>query len=112
MAGRGGFVYGPRDIPHTFTVRSDQARFLLVTEPAAFDGFVRALGQPAERLEIPDGAGAPPDMGGLVATDRSRAKRAAVLCMVGGLSSASTRSGHRHGAVLKHGSEAAHAKVK
>jgi hypothetical protein len=73
VAGRGGFVYGPRDIPHTFTVSSDQARFLLVTEPAAFDGFVRAPGQPAERLEIPDGAGGPPDMGALVATDRSRA---------------------------------------
>jgi mannose-6-phosphate isomerase-like protein (cupin superfamily) len=68
VAGPGGFVYGPRDIPHTFTVSSAQARFLLVTHPGAFDGFVRALGQPAERLEIPDGAGAPPDMGVLVAT--------------------------------------------
>jgi hypothetical protein len=29
---------------------------------------VRALGQPAERLEIPDGAGAPPDMNLLAAT--------------------------------------------
>ena len=68
VAGAGGFVYGPRDIPHTFTVSSEQARFLLVTHPGAFDGFVRALGQPAERLEIPDGPGAPPDMGLLAAT--------------------------------------------
>jgi mannose-6-phosphate isomerase-like protein (cupin superfamily) len=68
VAGPGGFVYGPRDIPHTFTVSSEQARFLLVTHPGAFDGFVRALGQPAERLEVPDGAGAPPDMGLLAAT--------------------------------------------
>jgi len=68
MAGPGGFVYGPRDIPHTFTVSSEQARFLLVTHPGAFDGFVRALGQPAERLEIPDGPGALPDMGLLAAT--------------------------------------------
>src|SRR4051794_33134517 len=68
VAGPGGFVYGPRDIPHTFTVSSERARFLLVTHPGAFDGFVRALGQPAERLEIPDDAGAPPDMGLLAAT--------------------------------------------
>jgi quercetin dioxygenase-like cupin family protein len=30
----GSFVYGPREIPHTFTVSSEQARFLLVAEPA------------------------------------------------------------------------------
>jgi quercetin dioxygenase-like cupin family protein len=30
----GSFVYGPRGVPHTFTVRSEQARFLLVVEPA------------------------------------------------------------------------------
>jgi hypothetical protein len=68
VAGPGGFVYGPRDIPHTFTVSSEEARFLLVTHPGAFDGFVRTLGQPAERLEVPDGPGAPPDMALLAAT--------------------------------------------
>ena len=58
----GSFVYGPRDVPHTFTVSSEQARFLLVTEPAGFDSFVRAVGQPAPRLEIPPAPTAPPDM--------------------------------------------------
>ena len=57
----GSFVYGPRDIPHTFTVSSEQARFLLVTEPAGFEES-RALAQPAERLDIPPAPGAPPDM--------------------------------------------------
>ena len=33
----GSFVYGPRDIPHTFVVSSDQARYLLVVEPAGFE---------------------------------------------------------------------------
>lgn len=33
VAPAGAFVYGPRDIPHTFTVTSEQARFLLVAEP-------------------------------------------------------------------------------
>lgn len=62
VAGAGSFVYGPRDIPHTFAVSSDQARFLLVTEPAGFENFVRALAVPAERLGIPPAPTAPPDM--------------------------------------------------
>jgi quercetin dioxygenase-like cupin family protein len=62
VAGPGGFVYGPRDIPHTFMVTSDEARFLLVAEPAGFDDFVRTVGQPAERLEIPPPATEPPDV--------------------------------------------------
>jgi quercetin dioxygenase-like cupin family protein len=49
----GSFVYGPRGIPHTFLVSSEQARFLLVTEPAGFEGFMRTLSEPAARLEIP-----------------------------------------------------------
>jgi quercetin dioxygenase-like cupin family protein len=58
----GSFVYGPREIPHTFIVSSEQARFLLVVEPAGFEGFVRALGQPAQQLEIPPPATEPPDV--------------------------------------------------
>jgi quercetin dioxygenase-like cupin family protein len=49
----GSFVYGPRDTPHTYTVNSDTARFLVVTEPAGFDNFVRALAQPAAKRVIP-----------------------------------------------------------
>lgn len=60
------FVYGPRDIPHTFTVSSDRARFLLVTEPASFENFMRALSEPAPRLEIPPAPTTPPDMGAMV----------------------------------------------
>jgi quercetin dioxygenase-like cupin family protein len=61
----GSFVYGPRDVPHTFIVSSDEARFLLVTEPAGFEAFMRAVGTPAERLEIPPAATEPPDVEGL-----------------------------------------------
>ncbi len=63
----GTFVYGPRDIPHTFTVTSDQARFLLVSEPGGFDAFLRAAAVPAERLEIPPPPTEAPDITGLTA---------------------------------------------
>jgi hypothetical protein len=63
----GSFVYGPRDVPHTFIVSSEQARFLLVTEPGDFGGFVRALSKPAQRLAIPPAPTEPPDMGAMTA---------------------------------------------
>jgi quercetin dioxygenase-like cupin family protein len=62
VAPAGSFVYGPREVAHTFVVSSEQARFLLVTEPAGFEGFVRALAEPATAAEIPPAPTAPPDM--------------------------------------------------
>ena len=49
-------------MPHTFLVSSEQARFLLVTEPAGFEGFIRALAVAADSPEIPPAPTAPPDM--------------------------------------------------
>ena len=57
----GSFVYGPRGVPHTFAVTSPEARFLLVTEPAGFEGFMRALAEPARTLTLPPPASRPPD---------------------------------------------------
>jgi hypothetical protein len=49
----GSFVYGPRDIPHTFVVTSPVARFLLVTEPGGFDNFMRSIAVPAATRTLP-----------------------------------------------------------
>ena len=72
MAGRstplpGRFVYGPRGVPHTFTVSSAEARFLLVAEPGGFEGFLRAVGEPAQALTLPPAPDGPPDLERLVA---------------------------------------------
>jgi quercetin dioxygenase-like cupin family protein len=56
----GSFVFGPRNVPHTFTVTSAEARFLLVTEPAGFEGFLRTLSVPAEALTLPPPSVEPP----------------------------------------------------
>ncbi|NXY94798.1 cupin domain-containing protein [Streptomyces sp. BR123] len=58
----GAFVYGPRGLPHTFRVTSPEARFLHVTEPGGFDGFLRSLARPAPSLEIPPADVALPDL--------------------------------------------------
>jgi quercetin dioxygenase-like cupin family protein len=49
----GAFVYGPRGIPHTFTVTSPTARFLLMAQPAGFESFVKALSEPAKTRTLP-----------------------------------------------------------
>ncbi len=60
VAPAGSFVYGPRDIPHTFVVTSTEARFLMVTDPAPFADFVRALSVPAEAMTLPPASVEPP----------------------------------------------------
>ena len=60
VAPAGSFVYGPRDIAHTFVVTSTEARFLMVTEPAPFADFVRALSEPANSLTLPPASVEPP----------------------------------------------------
>src|ERR1700694_913747 len=67
QAPAGSFVYGPRDIPHTFEVTSNQARFLLVTDPAGFERFMRAAGEPAQSLTLPPPPSEPPDPARLAA---------------------------------------------
>jgi quercetin dioxygenase-like cupin family protein len=56
----GSFVFGPRGIPHTFLVSSAEARFLLVTEPAGLEDFVRELSQPADARTLPPAGIVPP----------------------------------------------------
>ena len=43
----------PRGIPHTYRVESPEARLLVFCTPARFDGFVRAVSQPADAEELP-----------------------------------------------------------
>lgn len=63
----GGFVFLPAGRPHTFLVTSETARFLLVTGPGGFEEFVREVGVPAARREIPPPATEPPDVAALTA---------------------------------------------
>lgn len=61
-AGAGTFVFGPREIAHGFkVVGASPARMLLMTTPGRFEGFVRALAEPAGAPPTP------PDMGRMMA---------------------------------------------
>lgn len=50
-AGPGSFVFGPRDVPHRYTVRSARARMLMIFSPAGFEGFIRETSEPTDVLE-------------------------------------------------------------
>jgi quercetin dioxygenase-like cupin family protein len=47
-AGPGGFAFGPRDVPHRYTVITPSARMLMLFSPAGFEGFIRETSGPLE----------------------------------------------------------------
>ena len=49
----GSFVFGPKDVPHTYNVDSGPARLLFLLSPAGFEGFVEAISKPAEARTLP-----------------------------------------------------------
>jgi quercetin dioxygenase-like cupin family protein len=57
----GSFLFGPKDVPHAFTVDSGPARLLFVLSPAGMEGAIREMGEPARSLSIPPQPEAPPD---------------------------------------------------
>jgi mannose-6-phosphate isomerase-like protein (cupin superfamily) len=66
----GSFLFGPKDVPHAFTVDSGPARLLFVLSPAGMEGLIREMGEPARELTIPPQPEEPPDeaeMGRLMA---------------------------------------------
>ena len=58
----GSFVFGPKDVPHTYAVDSGPARLLFLLSPPGFEGFVEAISKPAKALTLPPSdSEAPPD---------------------------------------------------
>ena len=57
----GSFLFGPKDVPHAFSVDSGPARLLFVLSPAGMEGLIREMGEPARSLSIPPQPEEPPD---------------------------------------------------
>jgi quercetin dioxygenase-like cupin family protein len=58
--GAGQAAFAPRDVPHSYRVEAEQARWLTITTPAGFDSFVREVAERAPADELPP-AGRPQD---------------------------------------------------
>lgn len=52
--GEGAVAWLPRGLPHTFQVRSETARVLVVSTSSGFERFVATLGRPTERFDLPE----------------------------------------------------------
>ncbi len=58
-AGPGTSVFAPRDIPHSFTIDSEQVRILVLNVPAGIEEFFRECSVPAPSLTLPPPAEVP-----------------------------------------------------
>ncbi len=66
--GAGTFVYIPRNVPHTFQVISETARWFGVGTPAGLDQWFFERGEPAAALTLPPPPSAPPNVEMIVAS--------------------------------------------
>jgi quercetin dioxygenase-like cupin family protein len=58
----GGFVFGPKGVPHTFIAETDNAKALIGFQPFHFEGFLREVGEPATERVVPPPLDTTPDM--------------------------------------------------
>jgi hypothetical protein len=49
----GAHLFGPKDVPHAFTVDSGPARLLFIFSPAGLEGLIREMREPAKSLTVP-----------------------------------------------------------
>lgn len=57
----GDYVFGPRDIPHRYTVGAAGCRMLFICTPAGFEELVRAMSVPADSRTLPPPSNEMPD---------------------------------------------------
>ena len=60
-AGPGDFAWGPRGIPHRYTVGPDGCRMLFLCAPAGFEKLVIEMSEPAQALTLPPPSDEEPD---------------------------------------------------
>jgi hypothetical protein len=49
----GTFLFGPKDVPHAFSVDSGPARLLFILSPSGMEGLIRETGELARSLTDP-----------------------------------------------------------
>ena len=52
-ASAGDYVFGPRDIPHRYTVGDQGCRMLFILLPGGIEDVIRATSEPAQRRTLP-----------------------------------------------------------
>ena len=57
----GDYVFGPRDIPHRYTVGDTGCRMLFIMTPGGFEDLVTAMSEPARSRTLPPPSEEEPD---------------------------------------------------
>jgi quercetin dioxygenase-like cupin family protein len=60
-ASAGDFAYGPRDIPHRYTVGDAGCRMLFIFTPGGFEDVIREMSEPAASRTLPPPSKEEPD---------------------------------------------------
>ena len=68
IGGPGTFVHIPRNVPHTFQIRSATARWFGVGTPAGLDQWFFETGEAAGTLTLPPPPAGPPNVGAIIAS--------------------------------------------
>ncbi len=58
----GDYAFGPRDIPHRYTVGAAGCRMLFILTPGGFEDLVTGMSEPAGSRTLPPPPEGPPDM--------------------------------------------------
>lgn len=58
----GDYAFGPRGIPHRYTVGKDGCRMLFICTPGGFENLVREMSEPAGARTLPPQSHEPPTM--------------------------------------------------
>ncbi len=61
-ASAGDYAFGPRDVPHSYTVGDAGCRMLFICTPGGFENLVREMSEPAAARTLPPPADGAPDM--------------------------------------------------
>jgi len=57
----GDFAFGPRGVPHGYTVGAEGCRMLFILTPGGFEGLVRGMSTPARQRSLPPASDVEPD---------------------------------------------------
>jgi quercetin dioxygenase-like cupin family protein len=69
-ASAGDYVFGPRNIPHRYTVGDAGCRMLFIMVPGGLEDLIRATSEPAKSLTVPPPPDEEPDMNAIKAIVR------------------------------------------
>ena len=58
----GDYAFGPRDIPHKYTIGAQGCRMLFICTPGGFEKLVREMSEPAGARTLPPPSDQEPDM--------------------------------------------------